>query len=69
MSESLTALRQRFDAEDQKLLDQLNATTAQLAKLALNGAQKMDADEYQKKLRSLEEQKERLEAEISQRAC
>jgi len=69
MSESLTALRQRFDAEDQKLLDKLNATTAQLAKLALNGAQKMDADEYQKQLRGLEEQKDRLEAEISQRSA
>ena len=69
MSDSLTALRQRFDAEDQKLLDQLNSTTAQLAKLAFNGAQKMDADEYQKQLRSLEEQKEKLEAEISQRSA
>jgi CHAT domain-containing protein len=69
MSESLTALRQRFDAEDQKLLDQLNSTTAQLAKLALNGAQKMETGEYQKQLRNLEEQKETLEAEISQRSA
>ena len=69
MSDSLTALRQRFNAEDQKLLDQLNSTTAQLAKLALNGAQKMDADEYQKQLSSLEEQKENFEAEISQRSA
>jgi CHAT domain-containing protein len=69
MSDILTALRQRFDSQDQKLLDQLNSTTAQLAKLALNGAQKMEPDEYQKQLRSLEEQKETLEAEISQRSA
>ncbi|MEP6920741.1 MAG: CHAT domain-containing protein, partial [bacterium] len=69
MSESLTALRQRFSPEDQKLLDQLNSTTARLAKLALNGAQKMDADEYQKELRTLEEQKEKLEAQISERSA
>src|SRR5258706_5056076 len=68
MSDSFTALRQRFNAEDQKLLDQLNSTTAQLAKLALNGAQKMDPAEFQKQLRSLEEQKETLEAEISRRS-
>jgi len=68
MSDSLTALHQRFNAEDQKLLDQLNSTTAQLAKLALGGAPKMDYAEFQKQLRSLEEQKETLEAEISQRS-
>ena len=68
MSESLTALRQRFNAEDQKLLDELNATTAQLAKLALSGAQKMERDEYQKQLRNLEQQKEKLEADISERS-
>jgi CHAT domain-containing protein len=69
MSDSLTALRQRFNAEDQKLLDELNATTAQLAKVALNGAQKIDADEYQKELRNLGDRKENLEAEISQRSA
>jgi CHAT domain-containing protein len=69
MSDSFTALRQRFNPEDQKLIDQLNSTTARLAKFALNGAQKMDADEYQKELRSLEKQKEKLEAEISERSA
>lgn len=68
ISDSLTVLRQRFNPEDQRLLDQLNSTTARLAKLALNGKQKMDADEFQKQLKSLEEQKESLEAEISQRS-
>ena len=69
MSDSLTALRQRFNAEDQKLLDELNATTGQLAKLALNGPQKMETDEYQKQLRNLVDRKENLETEISQRSA
>jgi CHAT domain-containing protein len=69
MSDSTTALRQRFNAEDQKLLDELNATTAQLAKLALNGPQKMETDEYQKQLRNLVDRKENLETEISQRSA
>ena len=69
MSDSLTALHQRFNAEDQKLLDELNATTGQLAKLALNGPQKMETDEYQKQLRNLVDRKEHLETEISQRSA
>jgi CHAT domain-containing protein/Tfp pilus assembly protein PilF len=69
MSESFTALRQRFDAKDQKILDQLSETTAQLANLALNGPKKLAPDEYQKQIKSLEEQKEQLEAEISQRSA
>ena len=69
MSDSLTALRRRFNAEDQTLLDQLNAATAQLAKLALDGPQKMSADEYQKQLTVLEGQKGKLEAEMSHRSA
>ncbi|PZR74361.1 MAG: hypothetical protein DLM73_08190 [Chthoniobacterales bacterium] len=69
MSGSLAALRQRLNVEDQALLDQLNTATAQLAKLALNGPQKMDAAEYQKQIKALEDQNEQLEAEISRRSA
>ncbi|HWN10510.1 MAG TPA: CHAT domain-containing tetratricopeptide repeat protein [Pyrinomonadaceae bacterium] len=69
MSESLTSLRQRFNPEDQKLLDQLNETTAKLAKLALNGPQEMTAHEYHKQLSELEEKKEKLEAQVSHRSA
>jgi CHAT domain-containing protein/Tfp pilus assembly protein PilF len=69
MAESLTALRQRSNPEDQKLLDQLKAATAELATLALDGPNKMSADEYQTKLSSLEQEKERLEGEISRRSA
>jgi CHAT domain-containing protein/Tfp pilus assembly protein PilF len=69
MADSLAALRQRLNAEDQKLLDQLNATTAQLARLALGGRGKTSADDYRKQLAALSEQKEKLEAEISRRSA
>jgi len=69
MSGSLAALRQRFDLEDQKLLDQLNSVTAQLAKLVLSGPQNVSTDEYQPQLKALQEQKEKLETEISNRSA
>ena len=69
MSASLAALRQRADPEDQTLLDQLQSTTEQLAKLALDGPQKMSGADYHRQLTSLEEQKEQLEEKISVRSA
>jgi CHAT domain-containing protein/Tfp pilus assembly protein PilF len=69
MSDSFNALRQRSNPEDQKLLDQLNSTVARLAKLALDGPGKMEREEYRKELTSQEEEKEKLEAEISERSA
>jgi len=69
VSGGLTALRQRFDVTDQRLLDRLNATTAQLAKLALDGPQKSDVDGYRRRLSGLEDERERLEAEMSERSA
>ncbi len=69
MSDSLTALRERFNADDQKLIDRLNSTTAELAKLALGGPQKMEPSEYQNQLSALQEQKDKLEEAISARSA
>jgi CHAT domain-containing protein/Tfp pilus assembly protein PilF len=69
MSGSLAALRQRMSTDDQKLLDELNVTTAKLAKLALHGAGKTPTEEYQAQLASLGKQRETLEAEISRRSA
>ncbi|HZS45056.1 MAG TPA: CHAT domain-containing tetratricopeptide repeat protein [Blastocatellia bacterium] len=68
MADSLGTLRQRLSTDDRTLLDQLNATTAQLAKLALNGPGKVSPEEYQRQLTSLTDQKEKLEADISRRS-
>jgi CHAT domain-containing protein/Tfp pilus assembly protein PilF len=65
MTDTLAALRQRSGVQDQALLDQLNEATAQLARLALNGPQKISPEDHQKKIKDLEEKKDKLQAEIS----
>ncbi|HEX6732919.1 MAG TPA: CHAT domain-containing protein [Pyrinomonadaceae bacterium] len=69
MSESLEALRRRFSVEDQRMLDQLNTTTASLARLTLNGPRGMNPDEHRLRIKDLEELKDKIEEEISQRSA
>ena len=69
LADSLTTLRRRFSQQDQKLLDQLNDTIAQLAKLVLNGPQRMTTAEHQERIKTLEGRREDLEAEISRRSA
>jgi len=69
MAGSLVALRRRMNADDQIALDRLSAATSELASLALNGPGRTPAAEYRQRLTSLEEQRERLEADISARSA
>ncbi|MEO8436168.1 MAG: CHAT domain-containing tetratricopeptide repeat protein [Pyrinomonadaceae bacterium] len=69
MSESFASLRQRSTPKEQALLKQFNDTTEQLARLVLNGPLSMSFEEHQKKVSDLEEQKEKLEGEISLRSA
>ncbi len=69
MSESFSSLRERSTPEEQALLKQFNDAAAQLARLVLNGPQGISVEEHQKKVSELEEQKERLEADISRRSA
>jgi CHAT domain-containing protein/Tfp pilus assembly protein PilF len=69
ISDSFKSLRERSRPEDQKLLDQWSAAVARLAGLALDGPGKMAREEYQKQLTSMEEEREGLEAEISERSA
>lgn len=69
MSEGFASLRQRSTPEEQAMLKRFNETTAELAPLVLNGPQSVSFDEHQKRVRELEEQKERLEAEIGGRSA
>lgn len=66
---NLTALRQRATAEDRDLLDRFNKITTQLSSLTLNKPAKISNDDYQKQLTDLEEQKEKIEREISNRSA
>jgi len=69
MSEGLEGLRQRLVSQDQKLIDQLNTLSAQLAWLTLNGPGKMNVEEHRERIRAFEEQKEEIEEKISQRSA
>jgi CHAT domain-containing protein len=65
---SVAALREHLSGGDQQLLDELSVTTSDLAKLALNGPKKTPLPEYRSQIHALEEKRETLEAQISQRS-
>ena len=68
MTDMLAAARQRVtDPKDHALLDQLNATTAHLARFALNAPEGTTPEARQAQIKNLEGQKERLEGEIGAR--
>jgi CHAT domain-containing protein/Tfp pilus assembly protein PilF len=67
-SESLNALRSRFNEEDRAALDRLTGARSQIARLVLDGPQRMTAGQYRDRVKTLEEQAERFEDEISRRS-
>src|SRR5262249_25067758 len=69
MSDTLAALRLRFNADDRALLDQRNQTTAQLARLILRGPPNANPAEYEKQIKTLEDSKEQLESTISEHSA
>jgi len=68
MSDSMAVLRQRLNAEDRKLLDELSETDARLARLALAGPAKVPRADWEKQIAALEERRERLESVVSGRS-
>ena len=69
MAESISALRRRALAEDQKLIDELSDSRTLIANLTLRGAGNDKPEVYQQKLRTLEEEKEKLEDALSRRSA
>ncbi len=69
MSGSLSALRQRLNPEDRKLLDDLSDTNARLAALALKPSAKPTGDEHRKQLAAIQAEQENLEAAIGGRSA
>jgi CHAT domain-containing protein/Tfp pilus assembly protein PilF len=67
-SESLKALRNRFNQEDRAALDRLTEAYSRIAKLVLDGPQGMTSEQYRDRVKTLEEQAEKFEAEISRRS-
>ena len=68
-SETLNALRGRFNPEDRALLDQLTEARSQIARLVLGGSPSMTSEQYRDRVRALEEQAERVESLISSRSA
>ena len=68
VAQSMATLRAHLKPEDQVLLDQLSTTTADLAKLTLGGPKKTALPDYESQLHALEQRREQLEADISQRS-
>ncbi|HVH70288.1 MAG TPA: tetratricopeptide repeat protein, partial [Candidatus Dormibacteraeota bacterium] len=67
-ADNLGALRNRANAEDRALLDQLREVTTQLATLVLDGGQRPSLEDRQKAIQSLKDQRDKLEAELSRRS-
>jgi CHAT domain-containing protein/Tfp pilus assembly protein PilF len=67
-SQNLNALRSRFNAEDQALLDRLTETRSLIARLVLRGPQKMTIEQHRDRIKALEDQAEKDETDISRRS-
>ena len=68
-SSSLQTLRQNLTATDQALLDQLNATRAQLANLIFQDPGDRNPGQYRQQVAQLKGQADRLETQLSQRSA
>jgi len=69
LSTSLASLRNRFNDEDKQLLDQLNEVTSRLASLTLSDSSRTTAKERHDQIKTLEEQREKLEAMTGSRSA
>ena len=65
LADSISALRQRLNPKDQKLLNDLSETNAKLAELVTGGAVKDIQSERERKIKELTGQKDGIENEIS----
>jgi CHAT domain-containing protein len=68
MADTLGALRVNAGADERALMERLVDATTRFAQLALTGAGRTSLDEHRRKLQELEQAKEALEIEISQRS-
>ncbi|WP_198954263.1 CHAT domain-containing tetratricopeptide repeat protein [Moorena bouillonii] len=68
ITNSQQILRQSLDPESQRLLDDLNATRTQLANLTYNRPPNLPLEDYQERFKSLSEQANQLEDQISRRS-
>ncbi|MGH9819818.1 MAG: CHAT domain-containing tetratricopeptide repeat protein, partial [Pyrinomonadaceae bacterium] len=69
LSDSIEALRRRSNDQDRALFDKFDATSRKLASLVLSGPGSSSGDDYQKKIDLLQDDREKLEEEMSSRSA
>jgi CHAT domain-containing protein/tetratricopeptide (TPR) repeat protein len=69
MTDTIATLRRRARPQDRMLFDRLTEARSQLAAVTLRGPGAAQADNYREKRTSLEEEVEKLEAELSSRSA
>ncbi|WP_230844226.1 CHAT domain-containing protein [Gloeobacter morelensis] len=69
LSDTNSALRQRLEPDEQKLLDELTATRSNLAALVFRGLEDDTPEQYRAKVAALETQAEQLETSLSRRSA
>ena len=69
MSDNIAALRARAAPQDRALFGQLSDARSRLSTFALKGLDKKNADAYRSQLRQMEDEVDRLEAEVSVRSA
>ena len=69
LADTSAALRRGLNPQDLTLLDNLNDTTASLARLVLQGPAGHSPAEHENAIKSLEEQRDELQEELSQRTA
>lgn len=69
MSASISALRRRALPEDQKIFDRLSDVRTSFANLNLRGARNEKPEVYQQKLKTLKDEREELEDDLSRRSA
>lgn len=69
MSDNVAVLRARAEPQDHALFGQLSDARSRLSTFALKGLDKKNADAYRSQLKLLEDEVDRLEAEVSSRSA
>src|SRR5262245_66686128 len=69
MTDTITTLRSHATPQDREVFDKLKDTRSQLATLILKAPGEAKLDTYQRRLKSLKEEEENLEVELSSRSA
>lgn len=69
VANNLSELHRRSSPQDKELLDKFNKITREISELNLSGAEEISISEHQQKIKTLIDEREKLEDEISRRVA